>query len=169
MYSANQGDLILMLAKLLVAVCFLIFVGLVFEENFRTLCSTPRYTKEELIAKTEKRKMLLDRERLHDLDLVKDGIHVQTGLINDANLKLVIQNCTSCHSAKLITQNRSTREGWRDMIRWMQATQGLMDLGIHEPRILDYLSTHYAPQKIGRRQNLNVQEIEWYILNLDKM
>jgi hypothetical protein len=75
---------------------------------------------------------------------------------------LVIANCTGCHSAKLVTQNRATREGWTNMIRWMQRTQNLKDLGDAEPKILDYLSTHYAPAEQGRRANLEVAE--WYEL-----
>jgi len=67
----------------------------------------------------------------------------------------------------LVTQNRATREGWKEMIIWMQATQGLQDLGENEKPILDYLAKHYAPEELGRRANLNVDEIEWYILELD--
>ena len=75
---------------------------------------------------------------------------------------LVIANCTGCHSGKLVTQNRATREGWRNMIRWMQETQNLRDLGTDEEKILDYLAKHYAPAEQGRRQNLVVEE--WYEL-----
>ena len=75
---------------------------------------------------------------------------------------LVIANCTGCHSGKLVTQNRATREGWQNMIRWMQATQNLKDLGADEEKILDYLAANYAPADQGRRQNLQVEE--WYEL-----
>ena len=54
------------------------------------------------------------------------------------------------------------------MIVWMQETQGLSDLGDSEPKILDYLSEHYAPKEIGRTKSLDVAEIEWYILELEK-
>ena len=58
---------------------------------------------------------------------------------------LVIANCTACHSGKLVQQNRATRDGWREMIRWMQATQKLWPLGPEvEETILDYLSTQYG-------------------------
>lgn len=90
------------------------------------------------------------------------GIHIPTGLLDGEHLQIVINNCTSCHSAQLITQNRATREGWKGLIRWMQKTQNLWDLGENEDKILDYLSTHYAPEKKGRRQNLNISE--WYVL-----
>lgn len=97
-----------------------------------------------------------------DWNKVVDGIHLMTGLKVAKGFKLVKTNCTPCHSAKLVTQNRATRQGWSDMIDWMQATQGLWDLGDQEPTILDYLANHYGPEEIGRRANL--EEIEWYLL-----
>ena len=80
----------------------------------------------------------------------------------DETFPLIIANCTSCHSAKLITQNRATREGWASMIDWMQATQGLWKFDEHEPQILDYLAKYYSPTETGRRENLAVEE--WYEL-----
>jgi len=50
------------------------------------------------------------------------------------------------------------------MIRWMQETQGLWQLGKNEPIILDYLAKHYAPEEVVRRPGLDVAAIEWYIL-----
>ena len=102
-----------------------------------------------------------------DFDKVENGIHVATGLAFDDNFQVVRSSCTSCHSAQLIIQNRSTREGWEEIIRWMQATQGLTDLGDREPMILDYLAKHYAPKETGRRPNIDIASIEWYNLNLD--
>lgn len=91
-----------------------------------------------------------------------DSIDTATGLIVDNALPIVIGNCTACHSAQLITQNRATREGWHSMIVWMQETQKLWDLGENEAVILDYLEEHYSPEKVGRRKNL--ENIEWYNL-----
>jgi hypothetical protein len=102
-----------------------------------------------------------------DFDKVIDGIHVQSGLIYADGFDLVRGTCTACHSAKLVTQNRATREGWTEMIRWMQAKQGLWDLGVNEPIILDYLAANYAPEETGRRMNIDVEAIEWYILDLE--
>ena len=99
-------------------------------------------------------------------DKVENGIHVQTGLVYAENFDIVRGQCTACHSGKLIAQNRATREGWTQMIRWMQETQGLWDLGTNEPKILDYLETHYAPTEVGRRANIDVAAVEWYILEL---
>ncbi|MFT5166742.1 MAG: hypothetical protein ACI8P3_001974 [Saprospiraceae bacterium] len=101
-----------------------------------------------------------------DPDKIENGIHVQTGLIYATGFDQVRAHCTVCHSAKLVTQNRATKEGWEQMIQWMQATQGLWDLGANQDRIIDYLATNYAPEQKGRRENLNIEEVEWYILNL---
>jgi len=103
-----------------------------------------------------------------DWDKVENGIHVQSGLVFDKGFETVRGTCTACHSAKLITQNRASREGWKEMIVWMQQTQGLADLGKKEPIILDYLAKHYAPQESGRRANLEMADVEWYILNLEE-
>lgn len=93
---------------------------------------------------------------------VKDGIHVPSGFIANEGFKTVLANCTNCHSSKLVIQNRATREGWESMIRWMQQTQKLWDLGENEGVILDYLSKNYAPEEKGRRAALS--NVEWYDL-----
>lgn len=92
----------------------------------------------------------------------ENGIHLRTGFKEGDNLDIVIANCTSCHSSKMVIQNKATRDGWKSMIRWMQETQGLWDLGENEPLILDYLAKYYAPEKAGRRQPLT--NIGWYEL-----
>lgn len=123
----------------------------------------------------ESPKMLVDQGRASstssnmedDWDKVVDGIHVRSGLAFDENFQVVRGVCTACHSAKLVTQNRATREGWKEMIIWMQATQGLQDLGENEKPILDYLAKHYAPEEMGRRANIDMDKVEWYILDLE--
>ncbi len=97
-----------------------------------------------------------------DWDRVENGIHVRTGLVVSEGFNIVKGTCTACHSAKLVTQNRASRQGWKDMIRWMQQSQGLWDLGENEKMILDYLARHYAPEAVGRRKPAEVQE--WYLL-----
>jgi hypothetical protein len=97
---------------------------------------------------------------------IVDGKDVITGLSNGKGLPEVMANCLSCHSAKLITQNRFTRDGWHRKIVWMQQTQGLWDLGEAEPLILDYLAAHYSPQvRAARRQHLT--NVRWYSLPPD--
>ncbi|MEM7573785.1 MAG: hypothetical protein AAF433_12830 [Bacteroidota bacterium] len=103
-----------------------------------------------------------------DSDRVVDGIHLETGLIYAEGFDMVRGTCTACHSAKLVTQNRATKEGWTQMIRWMQQTQGLWELGESESTIVNYLAKHYGPQEVGRRANLEVEALEWYVLELEE-
>ncbi len=97
-----------------------------------------------------------------DIDKIENGIHVRTGFIEAVGMQQVINNCTNCHSAKLVTQNRMSKEGWTATIRWMQKTQNLWDLGENEGVIVDYLAKNYGPIKKGRREGL--KDIEWYPL-----
>ena len=97
-----------------------------------------------------------------DFDKIEKGIRARTGFVEGEGVMTGVNNCTNCHSAKLVTQNRMNEEGWRATIVWMQETQNLWDLGKNEDIIVDYLATYYAPQKKGRRQNLT--DIEWYVL-----
>jgi len=101
-------------------------------------------------------------ETVRNDDGIENGIHINTGLADAEGLPLVIAHCTSCHSAKLITQNRLSKEGWQEAIKWMQETQNLWDLGDDEAAIIAYLTKNYAPTAKGRREVLN--DIEWYVL-----
>lgn len=94
---------------------------------------------------------------------IVNGIHEPTGLIVDTGVEDVIITCGACHSLQLVTQNRADRNGWKDIIVWMQETQKLWDLGQKEDVILDYLAKNYAPENEGRRRNIEIDE--WYILN----
>lgn len=97
-----------------------------------------------------------------DEDKIENGIHIRTGFIDDKGLMETINNCTNCHSSKLVIQNRMSKERWTQTIRWMQKTQGLWDLGGNEEIIVNYLAKNYAPTKKGRRENLT--NINWYQL-----
>src|SRR5210317_1045413 len=78
-------------------------------------------------------------------------LDTKTGLVLAPGFEVVRTQCTVCHSARLITQNRGDRDAWLAMIRWMQETQGLWPLGEQEAVILDYLSSNYGPRASGRR------------------
>lgn len=93
---------------------------------------------------------------------IENGIEVESGLIAKGDWFLVKQNCTVCHSSKLITQNRADAKGWKKMIEWMQETQGLWQLGANEPKIVNYLASYYKPEKTGRRKALEIEE--WYVI-----
>jgi hypothetical protein len=84
-------------------------------------------------------------------------IDKETGLIVAAGFEQVKTTCTVCHSPMLITQNKADREGWLEMIRWMQEKQGLWQLEPElENTILDYLATNYGPTAASRRPPLEV-------------
>lgn len=97
-----------------------------------------------------------------DEDRIENGIHIRTGLIDADGLMTVVNNCTNCHSAKLVTQNKMSAERWNATIRWMQETQNLWDLGGNQDIIVNYLVTNYPPVDKGRRMNL--VDIDWYEL-----
>jgi len=82
----------------------------------------------------------------------------ETGLVIAPGFETVKKTCTVCHSPMLITQNKADRDGWLEMIRWMQAKQGLWPLEPEtETAILDYLATHYGPTAASRRAPLEVK------------
>lgn len=114
----------------------------------------------------EQSNKLADISAIAESEISEEGIHVNSGLIADINFELVVSNCTGCHSSKLIVQNRATQEGWRNMIKWMQETQNLWELGANEDKIVAYLAKNYAPDKQGRRANL--ENIEWYELEEER-
>ena len=97
-----------------------------------------------------------------DEDLIENGVHLRTGLVEAEGLMTVVNNCTNCHSAKLVTQNRMSAERWNATIRWMQQTQNLWDLGPNQEIIVNYLVTNYPVQDKGRRESLT--NIQWYDL-----
>lgn len=97
-----------------------------------------------------------------DEDKIENGIHLRTGLIAAEGLMTVVNNCTNCHAAKLVTQNRMNEERWNATIKWMQETQGLWDLGGNQKVIVEYLVSNYPVVDKGRRENLT--NIAWYEL-----
>ncbi len=149
---------------LLILFSVLLYLYLLFGTQVRDMLVSPEPVAKE---ETERRLRALASEEENDPNRIENGIHVMTGLVAAEGWEVVRGTCTACHSAQLVTQNRATREGWASMIAWMQQTQGLWDLGAQEDIILDYLATNYAPEEEGRRPNLDVESIEWYVLNLD--
>lgn len=129
-------------------VMLLIFTGFILIGALAIIFYGPRQTQVEL---TEV-----------DSELIENGIHVRTGLIEADGLQTVITNCITCHSSKLIIQNRMGEEQWNATIRWMQKTQGLWPLGENQKVIVDYLTTNYPLLEKGRRPPLT--DIDWYSL-----
>lgn len=139
-------DRLMNLAIGLMALITVLFLFLVYDPTFSIFKSNQNQIVSEVM----------------DEDKIENGIHLRTGLKNAPGIDLVIQNCTNCHSAKLVTQNRMTKERWNATIRWMQKTQNLWELGEKQDVIVDYLVTNYPIEEKGRRASL--ADIEWYQL-----
>lgn len=76
-------------------------------------------------------------------------------LVDAPGSELVVQHCVACHGPRQFLQQRASRDTWRALIRWMQRDHGMAALDeAVEDRIVDYLATHYAPERAGRRQAL---------------
>lgn len=136
----------------ILSVAILLFAGVVYYVSDPSLSIFKMEADDQVISTVAKP---LD-------DAIENGIHLKTGLKEGDGLMLVVQNCTSCHSAKMIIQNRASKEGWKSMIKWMQQTQNLWDLGDNEEKIISYLAANYPPQRKGRRAPLT--DIDWYEL-----
>ena len=65
------------------------------------------------------------------------------------NWQIVAAHCGACHSTRLVTQNRGSRETWLHMIRWMQ-DNGKTWLA---PRLIDRTET-YATQRETHEEQL---------------
>ncbi len=105
---------------------------------------------------------LIAVEQEENPEKIENGIHLRTGFIEAPGMQETITNCTSCHSAQLVIQNRMNAKNWKVTIDWMQETQNLWDLGDNEAIIIDYLVKNYPPSSKGRREGLT--NIEWYEL-----
>ena len=78
-----------------------------------------------------------------------------TGFRMTGDWELVRANCTACHSAKLITQQRGSSQQWLTMIRWMQKKQNLWQFDpATEEKIITYLANNYPPSDAQRRAAL---------------
>ena len=167
-FMTNNWSILISLVSFFVIgiICSLAF--LLLEDHYNEFMNAKSLSPTQLKKLNERAEAhIFAAQQEANWDKVVDGIHMRTGFHADPNLQVMISACTSCHSAKLVTQNRATRDGWENMIRWMQETQGLPDLGDQEPLILDYLAKYYAPKEVGRRANLDLAEVEWYILELE--
>ena len=77
---------------------------------------------------------------------------IGTGLKIAPGWELVRTHCGACHSYKLVTAQRSDKNGWLNMISWMQETQNLWQFDIPtEQGILNYLASEYPP-RVNRRR-----------------
>ncbi len=121
-----------------------------------------QFDPELSLFKSDKNPIALTEQVAEDEDRIENGIHVRTGLKDAEGMMTVVNNCTNCHSAKLIMQNRMNKERWNTTIKWMQETQNLWDLGKNQEIIVNYLVKNYPILKKGRREML--KNIDWYNL-----
>ena len=78
-----------------------------------------------------------------------------TGFRMTGDWEVVRANCTACHSARLITQQRGSAQQWLTMIRWMQKKQNLWQFDpATEEKIITYLADNYPPGDAQRRAAL---------------
>jgi len=97
--------------------------------------------------------------------LAAENIDPQSGLIIDSGYNTVKKQCTICHSAQLISQNKASYREWLKTIRWMQKEQGMRELSQQdEELILKYLTKHYSPKQSSRRAVLSVEK--WHPLKI---
>jgi len=149
--SQNFNNSIKKIHRIIFTMLFVMIVIIIVTATYTINPSTFRFEEERYTKIVEE-----------DEDRIENGVHVRTGFVDDEGLMTVINNCTNCHSAKLVTQNRMTKSRWQATIKWMQKTQNLWDLGKNEEIILNYLAKNYAPNNKGRRENLS--GIDWYEL-----
>ena len=83
-----------------------------------------------------------------------------TGLAQAEGVELVGAHCLVCHSSRLILQNRMSREGWLQTIRYMQKNHNLWPLGESEEVIVDYLVVNYGPLAASNRRRGNVPYLD---------
>tara|TARA_B100000686_G_scaffold350279_1_gene445811 strand:+ start:4341 stop:4730 length:390 start_codon:yes stop_codon:yes gene_type:complete len=87
----------------------------------------------------------------------------KTNLQTGKGMNLVLDNCTSCHSAAIIVQNRMSRSDWNKTITWMQEEQGLWELALDDRnKILDYLATHQGKTEKPTKTSKNAQNNKMY-------
>ena len=133
----------------LVIITSTFFIYYLIDSNLTSLQHTPEVKSVPVVV-------------VEDENKIENGIHVRTGLVDAEGLMTVVNNCTNCHSSKIILQNRMNAERGNATIKWMQQTQNLWDLGKNQDVIVNYLVTNYPPKSKGRRENLS--KIEWYAL-----
>ncbi len=76
-------------------------------------------------------------------------------LVRAPGWEIAARNCGACHSYRLVTAQRGDARFWRELIRWMQATQGLWEIPLEdEAALITYLATQYGGEDFGRRPQI---------------
>ncbi|UTW54632.1 hypothetical protein [Kordiimonas sp. SCSIO 12610] len=62
----------------------------------------------------------------------------------DASHELIDIYCSGCHSLSIVMQQRSTYDGWQDLLTWMEKKQGMPPLPEEDKkRVIAYLAKHF--------------------------
>jgi hypothetical protein len=70
-----------------------------------------------------------------------------SGLPRTLGHETVYYQCTYCHSAQIIMQQRLPRSRWNYVLDWMVAKQGMPEPSPEvRAEILDYLVRHFSPE-----------------------
>ena len=76
-------------------------------------------------------------------------------LVRAPGWEIAARNCGACHSYSLVTAQRGDARFWTQLIRWMQATQGLWEIPpADEAALITYLATQYGGEDFGRRPQI---------------
>jgi len=68
-----------------------------------------------------------------------------SGLPRTEGVETVVAQCTYCHSAALVMQQRLSRERWDERVNWMIAERGMPEPDAADRKvILDYLAAHFS-------------------------
>lgn len=66
--------------------------------------------------------------------------------------ELVFDQCSSCHSIKLVVGKELSIDGWAAVLKTMWEDQGMMELSAGERgRILDYLARWYGEDRAAAK------------------
>ncbi len=86
--------------------------------------------------------------------LLASGLEVN--LPEGEGRNLVVENCTACHTASIIKQNRMSRKEWNETIDWMQKNQGMWDLEEAERTVI----LNYLAEYLGKKENQSFSDSE---------
>lgn len=104
------------------------------------------------VVEVEIEKIGLLRNTIIAMKSAGQNVDPQTDLIMGDGYQMVKKYCVRCHSTSRIVTIREDREGWFDIIRWMQEEKGLETLSKEtETIMLDYLTTRYGTQSVLSR------------------
>jgi len=90
-------------------------------------------------------KLLIISSILATTALYANEIDPTTGLIVDAGLDKVKENCTICHTGRFIVANGGDKKFWKAKMRTMQTAYGLWEIDAKsKERMLNYLAKNYS-------------------------